>query len=97
MKKILIMSAALFVLLSAAAGTGVMRKVVFSTTIECKNCARKVVENVSFEKGVKDLRTEVADRSVTIVYDSRKTDTLKLGNAIRKLGYRAQVVEDNAL
>lgn len=90
-------AAASAVMLLTAATAGTLRKVVFKTTIECRNCVKKVEENVSFEKGVKDLKVDLSDGSVTIVYNPAKTDTIRLGDAIRKLGYGAQVVEDGAL
>ena len=71
------------------------RQVKYRTTIECKNCVRKVTENVSFEKGVKDLKTDLASGTVTVTYDPSKTDTLKLATAIRKLGFKAAVIEDS--
>lgn len=95
MKKYLLMAAALLTsaALCAAAPKAVKKQVTYVTTLHCKNCAKKIEENVSFEKGVKDLKTNVDDKTVTIVYDIAKTDTLKLGNAIRKLGYEAKVIE----
>ena len=69
------------------------QQVKYVTTLHCEKCAAKISENVSFEKGVKDLKTNVEDKTVTIVFDTAKTDTLKLANAIRKLGYEAKVVE----
>ena len=71
----------------------VLFRVIFVTSIDCEHCATKVRENVSFEKGVKDLKVNVPDKTVTITFDSAKTDTLKLGKAINKLGYTAKVVE----
>lgn len=69
------------------------QQVKYVTTLHCDKCAAKISENVSFEKGVKDLKTNVEDKTVTIVFDPAKTDTLKLGDAIRKLGYKAKVIE----
>lgn len=74
-----------------------VHKVVYVTTLDCENCAKKIRENVSFEKGVKDLSTDLEKKTVTVTYDAAKTDTLKLANSIRKLGYKAKVVEDKAL
>lgn len=71
-----------------------LREVVFVTTMDCPKCEKKIMENVSFEKGVMDLQTRLADKTVTIVYDASRTDTLKLGNSIRKLGYGARAVSD---
>ena len=68
-------------------------QVVFASTIHCDTCGKKVEENISFEKGVKDLKVEVPEKRITIVFNPAKTDTLKLKNAIRKLGYKAEIVD----
>lgn len=81
------MKSCLFVVLA------VLFRVTFLTSIDCEHCATKVKENVSFEKGVKDLKVSVPDKTVTITFDSSKTDTLKLEKSIKKLGYTAKVVE----
>ena len=68
-------------------------QVVFATSIHCANCGKKVQENVSFEKGVKDLKVDVPTKMVTVTFNTAKTDTTKLKKAINKLGYSAEVVE----
>ncbi|MCQ2177718.1 MAG: heavy-metal-associated domain-containing protein [Bacteroidales bacterium] len=78
-------------LLILALATGLFN-VVFLTNLECGHCKKKIEENISFEKGVKDLRVDIESKKVEITFDSAKTDTLKLGNAIRHLGYKAEVV-----
>ena len=72
-------------------------QVVFASTIHCDTCGKKVEENISFEKGVKDLKVEVPEKRITIVFNPAKTDTLKLKNAIRKLGYEAEIVDYNVI
>ena len=69
-----------------------VHKVVYVTTLDCENCAKKIRENVSFEKGVKDLKVDVPTKQVAVAFDSAKTDTLALRKAINKLGYKAKVV-----
>lgn len=64
--------------------------VVFESSIHCGNCAKKVEENISFEKGVKDLSVSVEEKTVTITYDPSKTDEETLAAAIEKLGYTAK-------
>lgn len=68
------------------------KTVVYQTTLDCENCAKKIMENVSFEKGVKDLRVDVPAKQVTVVFDAAKTDTLALRKSINKLGYKARVI-----
>ncbi len=67
--------------------------VIFLRTIDYESCATMLREPISYEQGVKDLKVNVPDKTVTITFDSAKTDTLKLGKAINKLGYTAKVVE----
>ncbi len=65
----------------------------FKTTMHCKNCVRKISENISFEKGVEDLQVSLDDKLVTIKYNPSKTDEAKLADAIRKLGYEVEKVK----
>lgn len=84
-------------LLTSAAKPKALREALYQTNLHCKNCAAKIQDNVSFEKGVKDLKIDIDAKTVRIKYDSNKTDAEKLAKAIRKLGYTAEVVEDKAL
>ena len=67
--------------------------VTFKTTIHCKNCVKKLNDNLAFEKGVKDLKVSLDDKMVTITYDPSKTDETALAKAIEKLGYKAEKIE----
>lgn len=64
--------------------------VTFVTDIHCQKCAQKIEENVAFEKGVKDLKVNVPEKTVYIQYDSTKTDVATLTKAIEKLGYKVK-------
>ncbi|MBR0030003.1 MAG: heavy-metal-associated domain-containing protein [Bacteroidales bacterium] len=72
-------------------------QVVFASNIHCANCSRKVQDNIAFEKGVKDLKVDVEGKTITVVFNPVKTDTLKLKKAINKLGYTADVIEYNTV
>ena len=67
--------------------------VVFRSDVECKNCEKKVMDNLSFEKGVKDLSVDIKKQTVTVTYDAAKSDTTTLAKALRRLGYKAEVTE----
>ena len=43
----------------------------------CENCEKKVKNNMRFEKGVKELSTELKNKTVSITYDAEKTDVMK--------------------
>ena len=69
-----------------------LNEVTFVTTIDCKNCVKKVEANLPYEKGIKDMKVTLDDRTVWIKYDATKTDKEKLAAAIVKLGYEAEEV-----
>lgn len=69
--------------------------VTFKTTIHCKNCVKKVNDNISFEKGVKDLKISLEEKLVTVTYDPSKTDEATLAKAIEKLGYKVEKAESD--
>ena len=84
---------ALTVAVTSSKPKSVSRTVVYASTVECKNCQKKVLENISFEKGVRDVSEDLPNHSVKIVFDEAKTDTVTLAKAIRRLGYEAKVVQ----
>ena len=63
--------------------------VVFTTNMHCSNCVKKVNENISFEKGVKDLEVSLDKQTIKVTYDASKTSKENLAKAINKLGYKA--------
>jgi Copper chaperone len=69
------------------------KTVTFKTTMHCENCVKKVTENISFMRGVKDLKVSLDENVVTITYDPSRTNEDLLAAAIRKLGYEAEKVE----
>ena len=63
-------------------------EVTFVVEIDCEGCANKIRENLPFEKGIKDLKVTLADKTVWIKYAPKKTTKEKLASAITKLGYQ---------
>lgn len=66
-----------------------IRTVTFESNIHCKQCVRKVQENIAFEKGVKSLDVSLEDKRITVGYDASKTSPQALKAAIEKLGFTA--------
>jgi copper chaperone CopZ len=66
--------------------------ITFSVNLHCDHCKKKIESNIPFEKGVTDLKVNLADKQVYIKYDAQKTDKEKLQKAIEKLGYTATEV-----
>ncbi len=66
---------------------GEMKEVTFNVFLHCEDCVKKVTENISFEKGVKDLEVSLEEQTVAVKYDAAKTSEATLKAAIEKLGY----------
>ena len=62
-------------------------QIVFSVNMHCDGCEQKIKKNIAYEKGVKNLTTNLEKQLVTIWYQPDKTDKTKLKKAIEKLGY----------
>jgi len=70
-------------------------QVVFSVSMDCHNCEQKIRKNIPYEKGVKDLTTNLEKQLVTIKYQSNKTNKAKLKKSVEKLGFTcAEVTGD---
>lgn len=75
-----------------------IKTVVFTTSpqMHCENCENKIKGNMKFEKGVKEIETNVSEQKVTIKYDASKTSPEKLAEGFAKFNYKATVVDGNA-
>ena len=73
-----------------------LKEVTFNVHLHCENCMKKVQENISFEKGVKDLHVCLDDQTVSIKYDAAKTTEDKLEAAIEKFERRHLLAPDQA-
>ena len=67
------------------------QKVVLSCDLHCQGCCDKIMKNIAFEKGVKDIVCDLKNKTVTVTYDADKTDIPSLLNAFEKIGKPAQV------
>lgn len=95
MKKTLLLLAMTLVTLVAMAKD--IKTVVVTTTpqMHCENCENRIKNNLRFEKGVKDIETNIEQQTVTITYDADKTTVEKILKGFEKFNYSARVVEDD--
>lgn len=91
----LLAASALLAPVCASAAAKELKTVVFATHLHCDNCAKKVTENISYVKGVKDLKVSLEKQEIKVVYDAAKTDAAKLSAEIRKLGYPAREIAED--
>ena len=57
--------------------------------MHCSGCEKKIKDNIRFEKGVKDIRTNLDDKTVTIEYDADKTNVEAIIKGFKKINYEA--------
>lgn len=68
--------------------------VVLSCDLHCQGCCDKIMKNIAYEKGVKDLQFDLKQKTVTLTFDKRKTDLPTLLKAFEKLGKPAIIKKD---
>ena len=58
---------------------------VFVTDIDCEGCAKKITNTIPYERGIKNLKVEVATQSVTVTYDASKNSIEQLTKAFESI------------
>ncbi len=91
MKKI-ILSLLTLALTGSAMAQNKTEKVTFYLNYHCEMCIKKVNKNIPFEKGVKNIKTDLKGKSIVITYNPKQTDKKKLREALEKLDF---VVKDS--
>jgi copper chaperone CopZ len=56
--------------------------------MHCPRCENRVKTGLKDVKGIKSVETSVADQTVTIQYDAKKTSEEKLMNAMETVGFK---------
>ena len=93
MKKFFAIAAMALMVSGAYAET--LKTVVFTPTpkMTCKNCEKKVKDNVRFVKGTKTIETNVPNNTVTITYDADKATIADYEAAFKKIGRPVTIAE----
>lgn len=76
-----------------------IKTVVLKTAPEmhCENCENKIKSNIRFEKGIKEIETNLEDKTVTIKYDADKTTVENIIAGFSKINYQATVAGGGAV
>lgn len=69
--------------------------VVLNVDLHCQGCCDKVMKNIAFEKGVKDIICDLDTKTVTVTFDADKTNTEALLKAFDKIGKPATVKQQS--
>ena len=72
-----------------------IKTVVLTTAPEmhCENCEKKIKNYIRFEKGVKSIKTNLDDKTVTIEYDADKTTVSAIIEGFKRINYKAKEVK----
>lgn len=93
MNKILVIFAMLFVALTASAADKATD--VFTLDHQMSQmCEKRIKENLRFEKGISKIDVSLKENTITITYDTKKTDTEKIIQAFKKIGFNAMLCEE---
>ena len=63
--------------------------------MHCDNCEKKIKGNLRFEKGIKNIETDVKAQRVTITYDADKTTPANIIRSFQRFGYQATEVRQD--
>ena len=96
MKKIFILSAMMLTAMVTLAKD--IKTVVVTTNPEmhCESCEKKIKGNLRFEKGIKNIITDLKTKTVTIEYDADKTNVQNIIKGFKKIKYEATEVKKEA-
>jgi len=64
----------------------------YKTSIDCAACVNKIMSNLPQEKGIKDVKCDLATKEVTVTYQKEKNNPEEIKKSIEKLGYTAKVI-----
>ena len=81
--------------LAATCAAKDIRTVVLTTNpqIHCANCEKTIKDFIRFEKGIKDIRTNLEDKTITIKYDADKISVEEIIRGFQKIDYEAIEVQ----
>jgi Cu2+-exporting ATPase len=102
MKRIVtVMICAIFVIGMASAQEAKKKSNVVTTkffieNMDCDNCVKTIEKNISFEKGVTNLKCDLKKQTVEVTYRSDKTTEEKLLTAFKKINKPAKVMKEEA-
>ena len=92
MKRFLIVLISLMPMVATFAAKQDKQVVVLSCDLHCQGCCDKIMKNIAFEKGVKDIVCDLKTKTVTVTYDASKTDIPTLLKAFEKIGKPAKIL-----
>ena len=60
-----------------------------------QGCKVKITKNLRYEKGIKSIDVSLPKNTITIVYDSEKTNPEKIIAGFKKIGFNAMLLQQD--
>lgn len=92
-KQIILLLLACMPFIGLMAAKADKQTVVLSCDLHCQGCCDKVMKNIAFEKGVKDIVCDLKAKTVTLTYDANKTSLDNLLPAFERIGKPAKLLK----
>jgi copper chaperone CopZ len=70
------------------------KTVCFKSSMHCANCEKTVFDLLQFEKGVKEVKTDLPSNTIMVVFDERKNSPDAIAKVIEKKGYKAELISE---
>ena len=67
--------------------------VLLNCDLHCQGCCDKIMKNIAFEKGVKDIVCDLDAKTVAVTFDTRKTNLDTLLAAFARIGKPATLAQ----
>ena len=67
--------------------------VLLNCDLHCQGCCDKIMKNIAFEKGVKDIVCDLDTKTVAVTFDARKTNLDTLLAAFARIGKPATLAQ----
>ena len=93
MRKLLIIMLIVLPFIAVATPKQKRETAVFHVEIKCDNCVRNIQNNIAFERGLKDMRIDKKQQTVTLTWDPQRTDTTTLKQAFIKIKKPVKKIE----
>jgi len=77
----------LLILATAIQINAQIKTVIFQCNFDCPSCETKVMKNIPYEKGIKDVKADYEQKLVTVEFKESKNSVEDIQNALIKLGY----------
>jgi copper chaperone CopZ len=66
--------------------------VTFATSITCDKCVNTIMGSLPKEKGIKDVKTDLETKTVTVTFLKDKNSSEQIKRNIEKLGFTAKTL-----